>query len=230
MDIIKIDDTTWRIEDGHVRFFLLTGTEKALLIDTGMTAPKAREIAESLTDLPIELLNTHTDPDHTAGNGAFEKAYMSPNEEMHYTARARGPVCEIIPVKDGDSVDLGDRKLTIIDNPGHTPGSICILDEKNRVLYGGDSIQDGRIFMFGPGRDLPQYIASMKKLCGMRDAFDQVYPSHGTIPVKPELMDQLLEGAQQILDGKAAGKAAEMFGQPITEVAFPYAVFLCNAG
>ena len=40
----------------------------------------------------------------------------------------------------GDIIDLGDRPLKIIDIPGHTPGSIAILDVKNRVLISGDSV------------------------------------------------------------------------------------------
>ena len=70
-EIIKINDKTWRIEDGMVRFYLLCGDEKAALVDTGMNVPEARTIAEGLTDLPIILINTHADPDHISGNGAF---------------------------------------------------------------------------------------------------------------------------------------------------------------
>ena len=63
-DIIKIDEKTYRIEDGMVRFFLLLGEKKALLIDSGMNTPEAKEIAESITSLSLELLNTHADRDH----------------------------------------------------------------------------------------------------------------------------------------------------------------------
>lgn len=42
-EIIRIDESTTRIEDGQVRFFLLEGREKALLIDTGMTTADARK-------------------------------------------------------------------------------------------------------------------------------------------------------------------------------------------
>jgi hydroxyacylglutathione hydrolase len=76
-DIIQINNSTWRIEDNGVRFFLLTGTEKALLIDSGRNTPNAKEIAESITKLPIALLNTHADPDHISGNGSFDSFYMS---------------------------------------------------------------------------------------------------------------------------------------------------------
>ena len=70
-EIIKINDNSWRIEDGFVRMFLLEGSDTALLVDTGATCPEARQIAESLTSKPVALLNTHSDPDHVSGNGAF---------------------------------------------------------------------------------------------------------------------------------------------------------------
>lgn len=60
-EIIRVNHNTWRIEDGGVRFFLLAGTEKALLVDSGMMVNDARDIAEKLTDLPVSLLNTHAD-------------------------------------------------------------------------------------------------------------------------------------------------------------------------
>jgi len=46
--IIKMNDNTWRVEDHGVRFFLLAGRDKALLIDSGMQVHNAKEIAESL--------------------------------------------------------------------------------------------------------------------------------------------------------------------------------------
>lgn len=54
-EVIRINKNTNRIEDGGVRFFLLEGSEKALLIDTGMNTPDAKKIAESFTDLPLIL-------------------------------------------------------------------------------------------------------------------------------------------------------------------------------
>ena len=59
-EIIRMDARTWRIEDGGVRFFLLTGTEKALLIDSGMQVHNAKDIAETLTDLPVVPAFPHT--------------------------------------------------------------------------------------------------------------------------------------------------------------------------
>ena len=226
-DIIQIDEKTWRIENEGVRAFLLEGSEKALLIDTGMTLPDARRIAESLTDRPVELLNTHADRDHTSGNDAFDTFYMSPNEEYRYREKnGRG---SLIPVSEGDVIDLGERELKIIDLPGHTPGSIAVLDACRRVLISGDPIQDGNIYMFSEGRDMAKYVESLEHL--MRDfagQFDVIYPSHGSFPVYPELIPKLAEAALEILSGKAEGRPMTLHASDIMLFEFPFAGFYCD--
>ncbi|MBO4505558.1 MAG: MBL fold metallo-hydrolase [Lachnospiraceae bacterium] len=225
-DIIKINENTWRIEDGMVRFFLFCGETKAALIDSGMTTANAREIAEGLTKLPLIMINTHADRDHVAGNEAFEESCMSLAEEDNY--REHGGKGRILPVKEGDVIDLGGRTLRVIDIPGHTPGSIALLDEKYRVLVSGDSVQNGNIFMFGSKRDLKLYIESMKHLLTFDGTYDDVYGMHGDFPQKPGLVAQLIEGAQEILDGKATGSIVDIFGNEVMLYKFPYAGFLCE--
>ncbi len=224
-DIIQINDNTWRIEDGMVRFFLLAGTKEALLIDSGMNTPNAKEIAESITPLPIRHLITHADRDHISGSSAFDSVLMSPNEEVLY--RKHYSTGTIEAVQQGDIIDLGDRPLEIIDLPGHTYGSIAILDCNNRVLISGDSIQDGRIYMFGEHRNLPNYIAGLTALSQYKDRFDTIYPSHSTFPVSPDLIPKLIEGAEQILAGQAEGKEIDLFGNAVILYQFEYAGFLC---
>ena len=133
--IIQINKNSWRIEDGGVRFFLLTGTERALLIDSGMMVNNAKDIAQELTDLPVSLLNTHADRDHIGSTEQCETFYMHPAEETLY--RSSGKSGSFIPVKEGDIIDLGQRELKIIEIPGHTSGSIGVLDVAGRVLDGG---------------------------------------------------------------------------------------------
>lgn len=228
MEIIKIDENTYRIEDGFVRFFLLEGKEKALLIDTGMTTANAKEIAESITSLPLELINTHADPDHVGGNKGFEKFYMNAAEEINF--RNQGNNCgSIVPVKEDDIIDLGDRPLKIIDIPGHTPGSIGIVDMNNRILIGGDSVQDGDIFMFGPMRNINKYIQSMKHLLDYQNNFDVIYPSHGSFPVQKNLIEKLIEGAENIINKNAKGNLIDMHGNKVMLFKFDFAGFLCNA-
>ena len=225
-EIIKIDSDTCRIEDNGVRFFILEGTEKALMIDSGMNTPEARTMAENLTNKPLELLNTHADRDHISGNAAFDRFYMDPAEEENY--REAGGTGTVIPVHDGDVIDLGGRPLEIIGIPGHTPGSIAILDINKRVLFSGDSVQDGYIFMFGKFRNLEAYVSSMKKLLKYMDRFDSIYPSHDTIPVNPDQIPKLIGYAEEILAGKAEGKPVEKFGMKAVLYRFECAGFLCE--
>lgn len=227
MEVIKIDEKTYRIEDGFVRFFLLEGTKKALLIDTGMTTVNAKEIACSITKLPVVLLNTHADPDHVGGNKGFECFYMNVAEEENFR-RNGNDYGKIIPVTENTVIDLGDRPLKIIDVPGHTPGSIAVLDVNNRVLIGGDSVQDGDIYMFGKMRNINNYILSMKHLLEYENEFDTVYPSHGTFPVGKELIGKLVCGAEEIASGKAKGTLKDMFGNKVMLYRFDFAGFLCD--
>ncbi len=225
-EIFETSPHTWRIEDGMVRLFVLEGKDKALMIDSGMNVPDAKEYAEGLTDKPLSLLNTHADPDHISGNKAFDEIYMNPAEEENY--RAHSGTGKILPINDGDIIDLGDRPLEIIEIPGHTPGSVAILDINNRVLYSGDSVQDSNIFMFGKFRDIDRYIESMKKLRNYEERFDEIYPSHGTLPVQKELIQKLIDGAAEIVNGTAKGQEAEMFGNKFLHYKFPYAGFFGN--
>lgn len=226
-NIIRIDENTWRIENEGVRLFLLEGSKKALLIDTGMTLPDAKEIAATLTDKPLELLNTHADRDHISGNDAFDSFYMSPNEEYRY--RDKSGAGRLIPVSGGDAIDLGERELKIIDLPGHTPGSIAVLDTGSRALISGDPIQNGNIYMFSEGRDMKKYVESLDRLTDDHSGqFDVIYPSHGTFPMYPELIPKLREAAIKIMDGKAEGREINLFGNEIMLYDFGFAGFYCD--
>ena len=226
-EIIQIHENTWRIEDGGVRLFLLAGTEKALLIDSGMNLNNARDIAAGLTNLPLSLLNTHADRDHIGSNEQFDSFYMHPAEEPVY--RRSGKPGTVIPIQEGDSLNLGDRELRIIHLPGHTPGSIAVLDVQNRVLISEDPIHEhGRVFMFGDHRNMEYYIASLEHLESFADQFDEIWPSHADIPVSPAVIRKLRDGAQAVLDGAVQGKPAELFGQSIVVYDLGFCTLLCG--
>ena len=228
MTVKQIDESTWIFDEGGVRFFLLCGTEKALLIDSGMQTKNAKELARELTDLPISLLNTHADPDHTGSNEEFDTFYMSPAECSNYY-RSQGRSGSFIPIWDWDILELGERTLRIIALPGHTPGSIAVLDEKNGRLFSGDPIQDGKIFMFGPQREMHAYVKSLERLLKYTKMFSEIFPSHGTCPVKPAMIEELCDAAQKILDGRAEKSDGDMFGHPIHVYDMGVATFLCDA-
>lgn len=225
---VTIDSRTWSFEEEGVRFFLLAGEERALLIDSGMTTRNARELAEELTDKPITLLNTHADPDHIGSNGEFSDFLMSPAEAANYY-KLQGRTGSLTPVWDGQTLDLGARPLKIVAIPGHTPGSIGVLDVRDRRLFSGDPVQDGRIFMFGPQREFHAYVAGLRRLQTMIGQFDRLYPSHGSCPVGTELIGRLIDGAEEILAGERTGERLSLHGRNIEAVDVGCAVFLCDA-
>ena len=226
MDWIKINETTYRYEDGNVRFFLLLGEESALLLDSGMQVRNAKELAAQITDLPLRLFNTHADRDHVGSNAEFDEILINPAELANYPAPLSSD--KIVPVYDGDMIDLGGRPLLAIALPGHTPGSTALLDRRSGMLFAGDPIQDGRIFMFGPMRNLQAYILSLKRLEAFAGEIREIYPCHGTCPVAPSIIPELIRGAEQVERGELTGQAIDMFGHSAVLYDIGVAGLLCD--
>jgi glyoxylase-like metal-dependent hydrolase (beta-lactamase superfamily II) len=95
--------------------------------------------------------------------------------------------------------------------PGHTPGSIALLEKEKRFLIGGDSIQTGKIFMFGNGRNFDAFRASMMKLKGRLSEFDTVYASHNALSVDSNTVNLLYMGAGKVMEGMVEGRPEERF-------------------
>jgi len=87
------------------------------------------------------------------------------------------PVAPTHTVVGGDLIDLGDRRLQVIDLPGHTPGSIGLLDEEEGALLSGDAIYEGGLIDTLPESDVVRYRGTMTRLLEL--AVDVVYPGHG---------------------------------------------------
>ena len=111
---------------------------------------------------------------------------------------------DVRPLWEGDIVDLGHWKFEVILTPGHTPGSIMLLEREKRMLISGDTIQNGDIFMFGAGRNIQAFQSSLEKMTGMSDAFDSIWPSHGSYPLAADIIPGILRGAQDLIAGKLA--------------------------
>jgi glyoxylase-like metal-dependent hydrolase (beta-lactamase superfamily II) len=78
---------------------------------------------------------------------------------------------------DGHRIDLGGRTLTVLHLPGHSPGSIALLEERTGVLYSGDVVYDGGLIDYLPDSDVPAYRRSMEVLAQLDVSV--VHPGHG---------------------------------------------------
>ena len=192
------------ILDDWVRQFLIVGEEEALLIDTGVEESHVAEAVRQITSLPVRVVLTHGDHDHAGGLGAFGSCLVHPED-----ADMLPPEIRWQSLREGDTLECGGYRFEVLHIPGHTPGSIALLDRANRLLISGDSGQTGTIYMFGPGRNLPAFLCSLEKLGSLAGAVDQILPSHGALPLAPAVIPRLHKAAQDLLAGKIPGTAPE---------------------
>lgn len=227
-EIVQMDSNTWRIEDGFVRFFLLAGTTKAVMIDSGVNCPEAKKLAESLTDLPIMLLNTHGDGDHVSATGSFNEIYIGKEDYYNCGIDARFPDTKLCEVNDGEVFDLGGRHIRIISIPGHTAGSVAVLDVEKRVLYAGDSVQKGFVFMFGDKRTPGEYGKSLEKLVAMEADYDSIIASHDEPILQSDYASKVLCSWNKVMSGDVPGEEQEMFGTRIKVYKTENCGFYCD--
>jgi len=67
-------------------------------------------------------------------------------------------------LRDGATIDLGDRRFEVLHVPGHTAGSIALWEESTGVLLTGDMVYDGPLLDRLEGSDVDDYAASMRRL------------------------------------------------------------------
>jgi hydroxyacylglutathione hydrolase len=239
----EVGDATWAIDDrGGDIMYLVAGEERCLLMDTGWGVGDLAGLVASLSSLPLTVVNTHGHPDHTFGNGQFAQVYVHAADEAAVrampSAEPREWIAEnILPrplpvdfrfdtwavagagslatIRDGHVFDLGGRVLQVISLPGHTPGSICLLDRQARVLFTGDSVLPGAIWLhLDESLALHQFHENLRRLQGFADAFDTILPAHAdlqALPLSKSILDDLVVGIGRILTGELVGQEEKTF-------------------
>ncbi len=182
-----------------VNMHVVAGTNQALLIDTGYPDDIAPEDVRTLTPLPLLVVNTHAHPDHSGCNEKFGKVYVH-SADLEAAKRYSGK-CELIGIEDRHVFDLGGKRLEVILTVGHTPGSICLLDAQDKLLFTGDSA-NSQVWMHISRVPLETYLKSMKHLADRENEYTKLLIGHG--PVAPvSCLSDLITCAEEILDGKA---------------------------
>lgn len=78
-EVREIRRGIWSIaEPSHVTMWLVEGSERAVLLDSGLGLFPLRPLVESLTRLPVSVVNTHYHFDHVGGNHEFGEAAIHP--------------------------------------------------------------------------------------------------------------------------------------------------------
>lgn len=195
----------WRnLTDGDY-FYLIEGEQEAIAIDTGYGCGNVREFLQSLTQQPVKnVINTHNHFDHTANNGYFECAYMTEDTRPLATIPFYSFEGIDFPrdypvkiVKEGDTLDLGNRPLEFFQIPDHSPGGLCILDKKERLLFTGDELAmpNGKML----NGSVERFAGYMEKLIARRGEFDKLCAGFGVFDAS--ILEKYLENARHIMAG-----------------------------
>lgn len=191
----------YALEDERVRQFLVIGEGRALLFDAGVADSGVLETVRALTDLPIDVVMTHGDRDHSGGLADFGSCRMN---EGDWPLVKDGSIA-FAPLDEGEIVACGEYRFRVIAIPGHSAGSLAFYDEAKEILLAGDSVQSGGpIFMFGGHRDLDAYIASLEKLEQLIPANVTVLPCHSACPIDAGFITRDLADARALRDGALA--------------------------
>src|SRR6195256_737394 len=150
------------------------GAKGAVVIDPGLPVEK---IAEQLKGLKVRfILATHCHPGHVAGKDDLkdlvggETALHSADAKQFLRSADRYLI-------DGDELEFGEFKLTVLHTPGHTPGSVCFVTA-NRAFVGATLLAGG-IGKQPPETDLPRQMMSIGTKLLRLPLSTALYPGHG---------------------------------------------------
>lgn len=215
--------------------FLLFGHDRALLIDTGATSDETvfplRATVEQLIAIwlrrhpavfarpyPLVVAHSHAHGDHIAGDALLADrpgttvVGTTPAEVIAFFDFQRWPDETV-------ALELGRRPVEVIAGPGHEPSAVVFFDRATGVLFTGDTVLPGHLYV----RDAGQYRATIERLVRFRDAAPgpvrevrgahvemsadpgHVYPP-GTVdqpdelplPLPPDILDQVLDALGEL--------------------------------
>ena len=100
----------------------------------------------------------------------------------------------------------------VLENPGHTSGSISLWDDQAGILFSGDSLGAGTHWLFLPASlPLGVYQDSIRQYRTMSCCIRAIYPSHDKAPIGVEYIGDILDCVGQILSDPQVGLPYESF-------------------
>lgn len=173
---------------------------KCVVVDIGSTDDVIYDYIDTHYEKVTAVLLTHAHFDHIRGLTKFMKHYRGKYDIPVYLAEDDIPLLKdpainsslmmnekvqvnvpIVPIADGQDLNIKDFRIRVIHTPFHTEGSVCYFFEDDNALFTGDTLFKGSV-----GRtDLPtsnpkKMESSLRKVLSLGD-YLVVYPGHGAI-------------------------------------------------
>lgn len=223
----QIDPDTYIISEyrhwEETHCYLLNGSERSLLIDTGLGICNIYEEAVRLTDKSIAAVATHVHWDHIGGHRYFPDFYAHEQElnwlngefplSMETIKSMVVDRCDLpygydvntyhffqgMPsriLKDGDRIELGGRSIQVLHTPGHSPGHMCFWEQERGYLFTGDLVYKDTLFAYYPSTDPQAYLTSLEKVSAL--PVKSVFPAHHTLDIHPEILERMRDAFREL--------------------------------
>lgn len=137
---------------------LLEGADRAMLIDTGTGDADFRAPVERLTSKRLLVAHSHTHSDHVGGDPQFMG--RSATSVVPHDIDAVRSAMGLAHIDDVGCIDLGGRPIDVIAIPGHEATHVAFYDRATEILFTGDTLYPGRIYV----RDWGAFRASIERL------------------------------------------------------------------
>ena len=230
--IDKIDADTYCISEyrhwEETHCYLLNGSERSLLIDTGLGICNIYDEVVKLIDKPVTAAATHIHWDHIGGHWYFPDFYAHAEELDWLSGGFPQPLetiktyvtdrCDLpegfdinayrffqgTPSKvlhGGEAIDIGGRRIEVLHTPGHSPGHMCFWEPERGYLFTGDLVYKDTLFAYYPSTDPEAYLRSLETVAAL--PVKRVFPAHHSLDIHPEILIRMRDALRQL---KADGK------------------------
>jgi glyoxylase-like metal-dependent hydrolase (beta-lactamase superfamily II) len=243
IQVFQQDESTWVLRQNKCLSFeapfmyLLLGDDRALLLDTGATDnpesfPLYTTVRSLIGERSLLVLHSHSHGDHCRGDEQFT-AQAGVELVAPHTAGLRAFLDAADRTGNDRNIELGGRKVFVLETPGHQEESITLYDSQTRWLLTGDTVYPGLIYV----KDWEAYRESISRLARfarnhevvavlgahieMTDRAGEYYPigtvyqpHEAPLPLSPKAL-QTLDTALAKADGKETVQLDELVIQPM---------------
>lgn len=229
----RLDMETQEIAPGVLRIseydfancYLVTGTQKACLVDCGVGIGRMRALVEQHTTLPLTVLVTHAHADHDGGSVWFPEVYIHPLEMernrkditpywrayilkshkykrvshgiRYYECLRRDYKPRLLPLAEGDRFDLGGRVLESYLTPGHTDGHMVFRDTKTGIVFAGDNANPSCMLQFPGAATVEAWIDGARRILEIADGAP-LYGGHGKGAIPAAAVEATIKLAEEV--------------------------------
>lgn len=177
--------------------YLILGTRRALLFDTGPGVRNISAAVRRITTLPVTALPSHMHFDHTGGLSGFgnialadisvlrasvRDGWLMPSDDLylgHLEGMSWTPVKPAQWIAVGDEIDLGSRRLKLHHTPGHSPDSVSLHDRGGGLFFAADFVYPGELYAQIANSDLKSYLDSAEALLPHMPEGTTILSAHG---------------------------------------------------